>query len=283
MEVEAFRKIHPAEFHRKFLVHNLRPDGRSLFAVRETSVTEGSIGTTFGSAFVKMGSTSVIAGVRAEVGTFPKATRVTTFDKQEPFSPIIVNVELRPLCSPKFKPGKPSEQQQQLVQTLNTLLRTTNIIDPKELCVKEGEVSWYLYVDMYCLDYDGALFDACLLALLAALERVRLPKAMINEAEDGSVTVTVTPEREQTLRIHNYPVSLTFGTLDSYEIADPTAAEEEILDNTFSIVYNNRHQLCGVYKFGGSATPHDRLKQCMERARARVEEVMALLTGPSSS
>ncbi|KAL6056788.1 Ribosomal RNA-processing protein 43 [Balamuthia mandrillaris] len=260
MEVEAFRKIHPAEFHRKFLVHNLRPDGRSLFAVRETSVTEGtcaaatadwpfflaywlpsqhptqgSIGTTFGSAFVKMGSTSVIAGVRAEVGTFPKATRVTTFDKQEPFSPIIVNVELRPLCSPKFKPGKPSEQQQQLVQTLNTLLRTTNIIDPKELCVKEGEVSWYLYVDMYCLDYDGALFDACLLALLAALERgtlhsvsvtvvpnaifiheVRLPKAMINEAEDGSVTVTVTPEREQTLRIHNYPVSLTFGTLDRY-------------------------------------------------------------------
>jgi len=34
---------------------------------------------------------------------------------------------------------------------------------------KHRAMTWYLYVDIYCLDYDGNVFDACLIALLAAL------------------------------------------------------------------------------------------------------------------
>ncbi len=48
--------------------------------------------------------------------------------------------------------------------------------DVQELNMERGddeeanEAMWYLYVDMYCLDYDGNVFDACLIALLAALQ-----------------------------------------------------------------------------------------------------------------
>ena len=41
-----------------------------------------------------------------------------------------------------------------------------------ELMVENDDkkVLWYLIVDLYCLDHDGNLFDACLIALIAALK-----------------------------------------------------------------------------------------------------------------
>lgn len=42
MEIEAFRKLHPAEFYRKFLVHSVRPDGRNLSKARKTTITAGT-------------------------------------------------------------------------------------------------------------------------------------------------------------------------------------------------------------------------------------------------
>lgn len=44
-----------------------------------------------------------------------------------------------------------------------------------DLCVIEGEIScifqmcWVLYCDLICLNYDGNLLDACILALVSAL------------------------------------------------------------------------------------------------------------------
>jgi exosome complex RNA-binding protein Rrp42 (RNase PH superfamily) len=53
----------------------------------------------------------------------------------------------------------------------------TNLVDESVLRIEDKEeqskerkaMVWYLYVDMYCLDYDGNVFDACLIALLSAL------------------------------------------------------------------------------------------------------------------
>eukprot|EP01126_Amoeba_proteus_P036173 TRINITY_DN3676_c0_g1_i1.p1 TRINITY_DN3676_c0_g1~~TRINITY_DN3676_c0_g1_i1.p1 ORF type:complete len:109 (+),score=22.30 TRINITY_DN3676_c0_g1_i1:85-411(+) len=66
--MEAYKKIYPEEFYRKFLVHHTRPDGRGLTAIRKTVVTAGSITSAHGSAFVKIGSTSVVCGIKGEVG-----------------------------------------------------------------------------------------------------------------------------------------------------------------------------------------------------------------------
>jgi exosome complex component RRP43 len=40
----------------------------------------------------------------------------------------------------------------------------------EELGLVEGESAWTLYADIVCLDYDGSVADACLLALVAALK-----------------------------------------------------------------------------------------------------------------
>lgn len=44
--MEAFKKIYPEEYYRKFLVHSIRPDGRTLTAIRKTIVSAGTITVT---------------------------------------------------------------------------------------------------------------------------------------------------------------------------------------------------------------------------------------------
>lgn len=46
---------------------------------------------------------------------------------------------------------------------------SVNVIDTRELCVEEGQLVWVLYVDLYCLDYDGNFLDAAIVALVSAL------------------------------------------------------------------------------------------------------------------
>lgn len=67
--MDAFRKIYPEEYYRKFLEQNVRPDGRGLTSVRKTVITLGSLNQSAdGSAFVKIGSTTCVCGIRTEIG-----------------------------------------------------------------------------------------------------------------------------------------------------------------------------------------------------------------------
>lgn len=38
------------------------------------------------------------------------------------------------------------------------------------LCIYPGKAVWVLYVDATCINYDGNVFDAALLAMTAALK-----------------------------------------------------------------------------------------------------------------
>jgi len=69
--MELFKTVYPSEFYNKFLSNNIRPDGRTLEAVRKTSVSFGSITSAVGSAFLKQGNTSITAGVKLEYGPPP--------------------------------------------------------------------------------------------------------------------------------------------------------------------------------------------------------------------
>jgi len=62
-----FQKLHPAEYFRKFISQGVRPDGRLLTGFRPTTVHYGVISTANGSAMVRVGGTTVVCGVKAEV------------------------------------------------------------------------------------------------------------------------------------------------------------------------------------------------------------------------
>lgn len=70
MEVEAFQRLDPENFYRRFVKNGVRPDGRELRAVRPISVDVGVLSeeNVEASALVGLGSTKVLAGITLQVG-----------------------------------------------------------------------------------------------------------------------------------------------------------------------------------------------------------------------
>uniref|UniRef100_A0A0B7BAI8 Ribosomal RNA-processing protein 43 n=1 Tax=Arion vulgaris TaxID=1028688 RepID=A0A0B7BAI8_9EUPU len=111
---EEFRLVQPKEYYNKFLDKNVRPDERELADFRQTILNIGCITTAEGSALVRLGHTTVICGIKAELA------KPNTDQPMNGF--IVPNVELSPLCSPNFRPGPPGEQAQVLSQNMADLI-----------------------------------------------------------------------------------------------------------------------------------------------------------------
>jgi len=187
---------------------------------------------------------------------------------------LVINIELSPLCSTRFKQGRPSEQAQSIAQFLNDVIRDSKcVVFQKVTTLENKKIVWYLYVDLYCLNYDGNVIDASLIAVVAALKNVCLPKVVVSE--EG--TLLATNDEWVPLQIRNYPISLTFGMFDDYLLVDPTSEEEELLQGSITIVYNNQGILCSVYKPGGYFLTEEKLKECMKQTKERVSEVITLI------
>jgi exosome complex component RRP43 len=115
--------------------------------------------------------------------------KVVNFVLRTPNNPV-PNVDLPAMCSPKFKPGPPTEEAQVLSDRLNEILTMfvlfsmegpyyldisfdtklrSKFLPLTTLCIEPGKSVWVLYVDATCINYDGNAFDATLLAMTAAL------------------------------------------------------------------------------------------------------------------
>lgn len=76
MEVEAFQRLDPENFYRRFIKNGVRPDGRELRAVRPISVDVEVLSPEHvqASALVGLGSTKVLAGITLEIGQPAEST-----------------------------------------------------------------------------------------------------------------------------------------------------------------------------------------------------------------
>lgn len=76
MEVEAFQRLDPENFYRRFVKNGVRPDGRELRAVRPIAVDVGVLSQerVQASALVGLGSTKVLAGITLQVGQPSEST-----------------------------------------------------------------------------------------------------------------------------------------------------------------------------------------------------------------
>uniref|UniRef100_A0A2I4ATB2 Exosome complex component RRP43 n=1 Tax=Austrofundulus limnaeus TaxID=52670 RepID=A0A2I4ATB2_AUSLI len=262
-----FKTAEPLEYHRSFLKENCRPDGRELSEFRTTTLNIGSISTADGSALVKMGNTTIICGVKAELAN-------PTVDAPGK-GYIVPNVDLPPLCSSRFRPGPPGEQAQAASQFIADVIESSEVLKTEDLCVDRGKLCWVLYCDIMCLDYDGNILDASVIALLAALRNTRLPEVSIN-------TETCTPEvnfeKRRRLRIHKHPVGTSFCVFDdSVLIVDPTAEEESLSTARLTVVTDEDDRLCSLHKPGGSSLSGEKLQECINLATTRQREIQKLI------
>jgi len=264
---EEFKIIQPKEYYKNFLENDVRPDDRHLKSFRPTTVNVGSISTANGSALVKLGNTTVICGVKAELCN-PKP--------DEPKNGFIVpNIDIPPLCSPRFRPGPPSEQAQTSSQLLTNIITNSGCVLPKDLCIVPEKLAWVLYCDVICLEYDGNIIDASVIALTAALNNASLPKVTV---DDETEAIQVDVKTRIPLHVYNTPVSSTFAMFDDkILIADPTAQEESLAAGHFTVVTLDDQNICQVYKPGGSKMSQDQIKQCFTEAQKRHNTVQRLV------
>ncbi|KAG0276013.1 Exosome complex component RRP43 [Linnemannia exigua] len=257
-----FQKLHPAEFFRRFTTEGVRPDGRLLDSFRPTTVHHGVISTANGSAMVRIGGTTVVCGVKAEVAE----PRLDAPDQGY----LVPNVELSPMCSSKFRPGPPSEQAQAVSEAINRVLKESKVLDLKDLCIEEGKAVWVLYVDAVCVAYDGNIYDAALAAIMAALNNGTIKVSGGTAAND---------ENSFKLKLARTPLSATFAIFDTTLtiLADPNVTEETISDGQISITLDETGLLCGVTKIGAASCSQRVLKDCVQSAKKRTLQLRGIM------
>lgn len=83
---------------------------------------------------------------------------------------LVSNIDLTPLCSPKFRSGQQNDEAQMLTSTFDDLVKNSQWLDLKQLCIAKEKLVWVLYCDITCLDYDGSILDASVVAFDAAMK-----------------------------------------------------------------------------------------------------------------
>jgi len=267
--IEALKRVDAYELYRSFVKKNLRPDGRTMDKNRIITITNGESKNMNGSSIVRLGSTFVICGIKAEI------TEPTVEKNNMGF--LIPNVDLSPICSPNYRPGPPPDSAQVLSETIFKILNVSKIIDLKGLCIEPDKAVWVLYADVVCLNDDGNVLDAAFYSILAALQNTKLPGV---EYEDEEGLVYLNQDLPKTLNILNYPIPISFGIFDHEHILiDPSSEEESILSSKFTVLYNQDGNLISFLKHGGSSISADKLSSCFQQAKERSKEILRIL-GP---
>ncbi len=264
MDAAAYAKIFPKEHLRKFLEEQTRVDGRSHRAVRKCAIATSTLSTADGSAMAKVGRTSVMCGIKLEVGT-PDAGSLTS-------GRIVVDVDIPSLCSANLPASTAVRQTESvaLAEFLSKVVNSSGMIDLTQLGITEGSAVWVLYADLVCVDYDGNLNDACLLALVHALADVQLPQTQIGP--DNQVYIVDTARAPpKPLSLAGFPYPLTFAIIDEFLLVDPRAEEEALAQSVFTVVHSPSGYLLGMHKTGGAALSPERLQACLVLGAGRAK------------
>lgn len=269
MEAAAFKRLYPHEYYAKFISEGARPDGRPLARARPSSVAIGVAGTAHGSALVKVGRTTVMAAVKLEAC------------QPDPDAPdrgfLDVVVEFPPMCSASTRPGRPNDDAHFVARRIEDALLDSAAIDKRKLAIKEGLWAWKICLDVYCLDHDGSMLDAGLMAALAALRDAKVPHVIVDDRGKITYGGRKTDESsnntavEGKIEVAAAPVAVTTALYRKHLIVDPDAEEEQLADATVTVTMDGA-TVVGVHKPGGTAEASETdLMHCVAACRLNLE------------
>lgn len=104
-----------------------------------------------------------------------------------------------------------NEENELYTCALNDILLSSNCVNLNDLCIAKEKLVWTLYCDISCIDHDGCIIDASLIAIIAALRNLTLPK-IIYDSEINKITVD--NKIRSKLNIQTNPISTTLMLFD---------------------------------------------------------------------
>ena len=253
----------------------IRANGRTANEFRTPGINTGSLTHCNGSAVVRLGNTSVVCGVRAEIlkeedipGTYKypgqNADDEDDGDDEEveELRLLVPNVELSTGSTPSHIPGNaPSTYAQTLITRIRSLLNSTHLLRASDLRIlykpstnpedpdTEAETQlkgyWVLYLDVFFISIDGNAFDAAWISILAALRDTLLPHAYYDEEYEG-ILCSDEPNEAHQLQLRGLPIPSTFAVFEGrreeedeavdFVLSDPDAFEEGVCRETVSVM-----------------------------------------------
>ncbi|VDQ07548.1 unnamed protein product [Trichobilharzia regenti] len=231
----------------EMLVNNYRLDGRSLSEYREISFRfpQGKDREVSGCCVVKIGATSVMAQVSAEV-IEPKH-----FRPSQGMLFVHFDASILKLCRTVYHKQKRDDEGRRLSAVLQTLLR--DCIDLDSLCIVAWERVFAIRVELRALSYDGNLGDCGALAAVAALAAFRRPDVFVDDMGKVSVDFEAKFRPRVPLGVRRIPVLVTLGLSNDAKVAlvDPTAREEFILNGgRIMLGLTSFSEICCLYTTG---------------------------------
>jgi len=247
----------------RLLDQGIRLDGRKLDEYRDPITVEyGVAKKAEGSAKVTIGETEVIAGVKLELGTpYPD-----TADQ----GALMVGVELLPLSNPEFESGPPSMQSIELARVVDRGIRESHAIDMHKLCITPGEKCWIVVIDVCPINDAGNLFDACSIAVLAALKNAVLPEIKNDKVVPGSKTDVKLPVVEDTLECTVYKIGKHF-------LVDPISEEEKLYDARLTVATKKDGTICAMQKGGDSGLTSEEIDMMIDIASKTIDTLRTKL------
>ena len=277
---ETLRVVDPLEYYKSHVSRGVRPDGRALLRGRKPHISLSPITSADGSALLRLGKTTVIAGVQCE------PTAPAPDESESSRGRIVVSVELPAVCSPVASAGASGgggaagrlEREKAVLVELLQRTASGGLVDLETLCAVDGHAVWSCYCDVVVLEDDGNLADAALLAMMAALSCVRLPRCALDE---GALTVVEESAMAISLAAPLYPC--TFGLLAGEIILDPCAEEEALLSTSLTLMLDSDGEMRTFHKPGGAPLPESAMQACYTAAQQRLPALSALVGGSGTS
>jgi len=267
MNVEALLK---RDYILNLIRNGERIDKRKFDGYRKISIQKGFVeGKAEGSAYVKIGNTEVLAGVKIDVGDpFPDAPDEGIMS---------VSAEFRPIASPLFMSGPPGPDAIELARVVDRGIRESKCIATTELIVpntetvdSNGKITkkvWVILIDIHVLNDDGNLIDASGIAAISALLDAKLPKY-----EDGKI---IRNEFTGKLPITKIPVPVTFFKIDNKILLDLNSDEEMAMDTRLTITTTDT--INAIQKGGSGRWKVEEIKECVNKAFIKAEEIRKII------
>lgn len=230
-----------------------REDGRALDQYRDISIENGVANKAEGSAYVKIGDTKVLVGIKIQPGEpFPDTPNKGV---------IITNVELSPLASPTFEAGPPREGAIELARVVDRGIRESGVLELSKLCIEEGIKVWMVFIDVQVIDYDGNLIDAASLGAISALLDAKMPNERYELGEDAP------------LPVDDLPVAVTAVKIGEKFILDPNLDEEQAASTKLTVISNKAGGLAGMQKSGAGTLSPDEVYYIVKMACKTAKDI----------
>uniref|UniRef100_A0A914WCQ7 Ribosomal RNA-processing protein 42 n=1 Tax=Plectus sambesii TaxID=2011161 RepID=A0A914WCQ7_9BILA len=218
-------EVHLSDAERVFIVHGvqegIRNDGRGASDYRPIRVETGVLSTTLGSARVRLASTDVLVGVKAEIDEIDckqteKKGRIRFF------------VDCSANATPLFA-GKGGEEMAEFVSTaLTDAYSNSMALDLSKLVVSTTK-AWTVFVDVVVLECGGNLTDAAALGAKAALADARLANVRIKASDSEKSEIELTDDAyfdSWQLDVTAAPLLVTVNKIGWSNVVDASLQEE---------------------------------------------------------